>query len=181
MCKSIDDVADVACGSIEPHLLAPVDRHWDNFIRLLGSSEGGLVHFYPQETCYLILTGKHIFSLLPYFLQPAVSQVSQNQPWMSCMHEGMYGCRECMDIRNRDKKEEVLTEEHIRVHEGSLGQRGGTINRDTPTLTCLYTNTHPHMHVHATLPTHTCTSERGKPFGKWSSNGINMWEPCTPH
>lgn len=46
-----------------------------------------------QETCYLILTGKPVSSLLPYFLQLALSQeASQSWPWKNSTAKGMGGC-----------------------------------------------------------------------------------------
>lgn len=33
-------------------------------------------------------------------------------------------------------------------------QRRGTMNRNTPTLTCLYIHAYPHTRIFATLPAH---------------------------
>lgn len=62
-------------------------------------------------------------------------------------------------------------------------QRRGTMNRNTPTLTCLYIHACPHTRIFATLPAHMHTAHTikgggGEPFGKSRSSGINNSEPC---
>lgn len=104
MHKGTDDVARVELWD-NGTPVAPIGNDGDNFIRLqgynqyneklVGSSEGRLAHFYPQENWYLILTGKHIFSLL---LQLALSQVSKLNPkldmWM----------KECIAVYGQQKQ-----------------------------------------------------------------------------